>query len=133
MEKAQACPVSLGPHTATLEPIPEGDSDGVRWLGEYSIALPEFLGYATATCDADAFMQFSRAPFARIGPEPLLGDLRFDHGRERGSFEIRMGAAAPTVPGAPNAPPSFAPPSYECPRAAPWMAPRADLLELKAR
>jgi hypothetical protein len=80
-------------------------------------------------------MQFSRAPFARIGPDALLGDLRFDHGRERGSFEISLASSSPTmtIPGAPNARPSFAPPSEECPRAAPWMAPRADLLELKTR
>ena len=124
METAQDCPVSLGPHTATLATIRERDSAGVRWLGEYSIAVPEFLGYATATCDADAFMQFSRAPFARAGIEPLLGDLRFDHGRERGSFEIGLGAAPPIVRGKPPAPTS-----RQCPRAAPWMAPRADLLD----
>jgi hypothetical protein len=69
-------------------------------------------------------MQFSRAPFARAGIEPLLGDLRFDHGRERGSFEIGLGAAPPIVRGKPPAPTS-----RQCPRAAPWMAPRADLLD----
>jgi hypothetical protein len=77
-------------------------------------------------CDANEFMQFSRAPFARTGLEPLLGDLRFDHGRERGSFEIWMAAEPPVAPGEPPAPIS-----YKCPRAAPWMAPRADLLDLR--
>jgi inner membrane protein len=127
MESARACPVSLGAHTATLAPVSGEDSEGIRWLGEYQIAVPELLHYATVTCDANAFMQFARAPFAHAGPEVLLGDLRFDHGKERGSFEIRAEHPRTVSPAAEN----DEPPSHlNCPRAAPWIAPRADLLGL---
>jgi inner membrane protein len=123
LQNAHACPVSLGPHTATLAPISAKDSAGVRWLGEYAIALPELLRYATVTCQANAFMQFARAPFARPAPDALLGDLRFDHGGERGSFEIPLGTPPPAAAG------DASPPVLSCPRTAPWRAPRTDLLE----
>jgi inner membrane protein len=126
IENAHACPVSLGPHTATLVPVSEKDSEELRWLGEYAIALPELLHYATSTCDANAFMQFARAPFARPLPDALLGDLRFDHGRLRRGFEIRIENPTPAAEGDP---PSRL---VGCPRTAPWIAPRADLLDRRA-
>ena len=114
VEKASACPASVEPHTARLTPVPEQNSDGLRWMGEYSTALPELLRQATSTCDANAFMQFARAPFSSTKPRTLLGDLRFDRGRERGSFEVGLDEPSPAV-------------ASDCPRTPPWIAPRADL------
>jgi inner membrane protein len=125
LEDSRACPeLSEPPHTAALAPLSLADSAGVRWLGEYRIALPEFLRYATATCEANAFMQFARAPFARPAPDALLGDLRFDYGAERSSFEIPIQPPPPGLKAAQNDRPAF---HLECPRTAPWVAPRADL------
>lgn len=74
-------------------------------------------------CNAAAFMRFARAPFvADPGPTPILGDIRFDRGKERGSFEVPL-ADKGSVPGETDADAAA-----DCRRAAPWTAPRADLL-----
>jgi hypothetical protein len=65
-------------------------------------------------------MLFARAPFiARPHSSTVLGDLRFDRGRERGSFEVPL--AGKQVP-------DSAGELLTCRRAARWVAPRADLL-----
>ena len=78
-------------------------------------------GVVAESCEAAAFMLFARAPFiAPVAPEgAVLGDLRFDRGRERGSFEVSLSG---------NRDSDHAGESLTCRRAAPWVAPRADLL-----
>jgi inner membrane protein len=114
--------------TATLTGVTAPDTSQVRWLGERVLPEPLLQGVVAENCDAAAFMLFARAPFiAPREPEPqsqpagaVLGDLRFDQGRERGSFEVPL-ANQPANDSA-RAPP-------KCRRAGPRGAPRADLLQ----
>jgi inner membrane protein len=111
---ARECPI-LGAeeHTAPLGPVGAADTEGVRWLGEFEIVQQALAERVAASCDAQAFMLFARAPFLA---ETVLGDLRFDRGRERGSFEVPLAAMKKV---------------QSCGRAAPWSAPRADLLDIR--
>jgi inner membrane protein len=128
--RADSCtPAEPVPHSAPLVAVAARDSPAVRWLGETSVP-GAFLKEAVATnCEAAAFMLFARAPFiappaasmtSAAAQDAVLGDLRFDRGRERGGFEVPLsGSQVAELPGAPRT----------CGRAAPWIAPRADLLE----
>jgi len=133
--KAHSCPAMRAEeHTAPLTAVAAADSDGVRWFGEYRISRSEFASRVAMSCEARAFMLFARAPFladsagsaaarsvsaattAADEPAPgrasVLGDLRFDRGQGRGSFEVTIEPLKKL---------------QNCPRAAPWIAPRADL------
>jgi inner membrane protein len=108
------------PHIAAWAPVAVHDSAAVQWLGETFLPRSLLGEVIAANCEAAAFMLFARAPF--IAPNaarhPVLGDLRFDRGREGGSFEVALsGKEAPRTAE-----------SRPCPRAAPWIAPRAELL-----
>jgi len=109
------------PHSAPLVAVAARDTSAVRWLGETFVADPLLKGVVAANCEAAAFMLFARAPFiANVdAQDAVLGDLRFDRGRERGGFEIPLA-------GKPLADPAGE--YHSCRRAAPWIAPRADLL-----
>ena len=108
------------PQTAPLVAVAAHDTAAVQWRGETFMPDSLLQGLTGSNCEAAAFMLFARAPF--IAPASadhdvprqgaLLGDLRFDRGRERGSFEVPLSAGA----------------ARTCRRAAPWIAPRADLL-----
>jgi inner membrane protein len=100
-------------HTAPLSAVPAADTAEIHWLGQFSLPRVALMQAASGNCLAGAFMLFSRAPFLSADP-PLLGDLRFDRGRERGSFEIPL--------------PESRERAAACPRTAPWVAPRAELL-----
>jgi inner membrane protein len=124
------------PHTAPLVAVGARDSSAVQWLGETFLPGSLLKKVVAANCEAAAFMLFARAPFiappdSSASPNPagrdenigdqsaVLGDLRFDRGRERGSFEVPLRATQNLD----NTGESLA-----CRRAAPWVAPRADLL-----
>ena len=115
--------------SAALIDMAVPDTSAVQWLGERVLSQPDLVKVVAASCEAADFMLFARAPFiARREPSStsrsdpsgvVLGDLRFDRGRERGSFELALTEKrqldnAPALPA--------------CRRAAPWIAPRADLL-----
>ncbi len=141
---AAQCPTLAAPeHTAPLTPVMAPDTGAVRWLGEFAMPRAELIPLLARNCDAAAFMQFARAPFVgTIGPTgvpdalstaaatEVLGDLRFDRGPNRGGFQVRLenpgGSPDETPGGSPGADPEGALP--RCERAAPWTAPRADLL-----
>jgi inner membrane protein len=108
------------PHTAPRATVAARDSSAVQWLGETVLPAPLLIAVAAANCEAAAFMLFARAPFI-ASPESgtVLGDLRFDRGRERGSFEVPLPARQASA---------SADESRTCRRAAPWVAPRADLI-----
>jgi inner membrane protein len=121
---AEECPAFAGEeHSAPLEPVSAPDSESVRWLGEFEMSSDRLQIDVESDCTAAGFMVFVRAPFvSRLGNGErlrVLGDLRFDRGKERSSFEVQL-----------------APQNYtrdtpaSCGRAAPWIAPRADLLSL---
>jgi inner membrane protein len=118
------------PHTAPLAAVAASDSPDVHWLGEIVLPRSSLQEVVAADCDAAAFLLFARAPFLvprelaprdlhpskpnGAGPGAVLGDLRFDRGRERNSFEVPVANDALEA--------------RTCRRAAPWIAPRADLL-----
>ncbi len=116
---AAQCPsLATEQHTATLAAVSAADSGAVHWLGEFSMSRTELMTLVAENCNAAAFMRFARVPFvADPGPTPIMGDLRFDRGKERAGFEVPL-ASKGSSPGA----------GTDCGRAAPWMAPRADLL-----
>lgn len=125
--RADGCTLAkAGPHTAPLVAVAARDTPAVRWLGETSLEGSSLREAVGTNCEAAAFMLFARAPF--IAPftgstmsadaqGTVLGDLRFDRGRERGGFEVTL-----------SGPQSAEAESQPCRRAAPWIAPRADLL-----
>lgn len=107
-------------HTAPRVAVAARATPAVQWLGETFVPDSLLKGVVAANCEAAAFMLFARAPFIAVDAEgAVLGDLRFDRGRERGSFEVPLSG---------NRDSDHAGESLTCPRAAPWVAPRADLL-----
>jgi inner membrane protein len=118
---AVGCAVAKpAPHTAPRVAVAARDTPAVQWLGETFVPGALLKAMAAANCEAGAFMLFARAPFIAVDDQgAVLGDLRFDRGRERGSFEVPL-SARQVSDGAGD--------SRTCRRAAPWIAPRADLL-----
>jgi hypothetical protein len=85
------------------------DTGAVHWLGEFEMSRTQLAQLVAGHCDAAALMLFARAPFARqLGRDWVVGDLRF----AGGMADIPVGSPA----------------QGPCPPAAPWIAPRADLL-----
>jgi inner membrane protein len=108
------------PHTAPRVAVAARDTPAVQWLGETFVPDSLLKGAVAANCEAAAFMLFARAPFIAVDTEgAVLGDLRFDRGRERGGFEIPLAGKPLSDP---------AGEVHSCRRTAPWIAPRADLL-----
>jgi inner membrane protein len=110
-----ACPRLFPPGegSAPWQPAGAEDTTRVRWLGEMALPLGQLADLVAGHCAADALMQFVRAPFAvRRQGRWLIGDLRFDREADAGFAELELDPAAP--PG--------------CPRPAPWVPPRAELL-----
>jgi len=119
---ADGCaPAKPLPHTAPLVAVGARDTAAVQWRGETFLPASLLKAVVAANCEAAAFMLFARAPF--IAPPDsrgtVLGDLRFDRGRERGGFEVPLSGKQLA---------GLAGESRTCRRAAPWAAPRGDLL-----
>jgi inner membrane protein len=112
------CPAVLsGKGTAPMTSVPStghAASSGLQWTGEFTMSRTRLAVLAQRTCATRELMQFVRAPFAaQTQAGWVLGDLRFD--REPGP-----GLAELLVTGANAA---------DCRYGAPWVAPRADLLD----
>jgi inner membrane protein len=100
--------------TAPLRKVVAPQTAAIHWFGEFEMSRTQLAQLVAGHCDAAALMQFARAPFAaQLGRDWVVGDLRFDSGRGSGMADIPVG------------PPANSP----CPPAAPWIAPRADLLQ----
>ncbi len=137
---AAQCPtLAAAEHTAPLRPVAVPDTAAVRWLGEFAMPQADFIALLAHNCDAAAFMRFARAPFlGTVGPEAvtgtvsavapteILGDLRFDRGTNGGGLEVRLAPPVKTPGDNLGVDPDGA--QQRCERAAPWTAPRADLL-----
>ncbi len=140
---AAQCPTLAGPqHTAPLTPVVAPDTAAVHWLGEFAMPQADFIPLLAHNCDAAAFMRFARAPFlgavGAVGDKTVpgglftaastevLGDLRFDRGPMGGGLEVRLESPDGTPADSSGIEPDGARP--RCARAAPWTAPRADLL-----
>jgi inner membrane protein len=116
---ANSCALAKpAPHIASQGAVAARDTSTVQWIGETVVAEAFLKSVVAADCQAAAFMLFARAPFiAPAAASDVLGDLRFDRGREVGSFELPLSGAR-----------DAAGKSKTSRRAAPWIAPRSDLL-----
>jgi inner membrane protein len=116
------CPtVQLGSQgTAPLQsvrmaPGAEPADAKVAWAGEFAMPVQQLADLVAGDCRARKAMRFLRAPFVVASKEGwMLGDLRFD--REAGAGFAEIGGLHPADTAA------------TCPRQAPWLPPRADLL-----
>jgi inner membrane protein len=112
---AQSCSTKLVSKdtTAPLTPVQAPDSATAVWFGEFSMPVSRLTDLTAHSCEAAALMQFVRAPFAieRKGGW-IIGDLRFDRERGLGLAELEISAV----------------PESGCLPRAPWLPPRADLL-----
>jgi inner membrane protein len=111
-------PVFTGQRTtAPMTPVQVPSTDEVRWLGEFSIPQARLAAVVRRNCEAQALMQFARAPFvAEQDGRWIIGDLRFDREAALGMAEIQLPALA----------------DLRCRHSAPWIAPRAELLRIPA-
>jgi inner membrane protein len=100
--------------TFLLGKVAAPETAAVHWFGEFEMSRTQLAQLVAGHCDAVALMQFARAPFAaQLGRDWVIGDLRFERGRGGGMADIPVGSPANTP----------------CPPAAPWIPPRADLLQ----
>ena len=100
------------PGSAPLGRVPVDDTAGLRWYGEIATGLERLRHQVAMDCEAAAAMRFIRVPWLTlIGPDLVLGDLRYDREKALGFAEIALHD--------PPACPAFVPD---------WRPPRADLL-----
>ena len=106
--------ILAGVGTAPMTPDLQQASHGMRWEGRFTTSLSRLAALADASCATRALMQFARAPFAAETPQGwVLGDLRFDREKGLGMAEVLV---------APRG-------AADCPHHAPWIGPRAELLQ----
>jgi inner membrane protein len=100
------------PSSAPLERVSAADTAELHWYGEIASPLDQLKARVAVDCEAAAAMRFIRVPWlAQVGPDLVLGDLRYDREKALGFAEIAL--RDPPV----------------CPRLVPhWRPPRADLL-----
>lgn len=106
--------------TAPLQAVAQPDTTAIRWRGEVATARQVLRDVVSSRCDAAAFMQFARAPWASVVPaatqamgedDILIGDLRYDREPSLAFAEFRL---SPRI--------------KRCPRhVPPWLPPRADV------
>lgn len=106
--------------TASVQAIGQPDTTTIRWRGEVVTARQALRDLVASRCDAAAFMQFARAPWAMSTSDAdstqtgdwLIGDLRYDREKSLAFAEFRL---SPQV--------------TRCPRhVPPWTPPRSDAL-----
>jgi len=113
--RARCSQLQLGTSaTAPWAPIAArpGADARVRWRGVVDVPLPTLAAVAQGDCRIRALLQFVRAPY--VGQHEgmrYVGDLRFDREAALGFAELPVEE-----------------PDARCPRAVPWVMPRADLL-----
>lgn len=107
------CPVRAGERqtASRMKPV-AADESGIRWLADYWTSVAALRASVRSSCIAARAAQFLRAPFiARHGGATVIGDLRYDRELGLGFTELALGVA-----------------NARCPRPAPWVPPREDLL-----
>ena len=102
--------------TAPMTKVSELDTASVLWHGEMIMPRDQMAALAQAHCIAAEFMRFARVPWSlRREASWIIGDLRYDRESELGFAELDLKDDA----------------NVSCPRPAPWLPPRSDLLELR--
>ncbi len=101
------------PSSAPLQRVSASDTAELHWYGEIATPLDQLKARVASDCEAAAAMRFIRVPWlAKVGPDIVLGDLRYDREEALGFAEVAL--QDPPV----------------CPRLVPdWRPPRADLLQ----
>lgn len=101
------------PSSAPLKEVQEANSPELHWYGEIATGLDRLKHRVAIDCEAAAAMRFIRVPWmATVGPDTVLGDLRYDREKALGFAEVALQD-----------------PPVSCPRRVPdWRPPRADLL-----
>ena len=101
------------PSSAPLQRVSESATAELHWYGEIATSLDQLKARVAADCEAAAAMRFIRVPWlATVGPDLVLGDLRYDREKALGFAEVAL--QDPPV----------------CPRLVPdWRPPRMDLLQ----
>ena len=101
------------PSSAPLQPVQADDTAQLHWYGEIATRLDGLKSRVAMDCEAAAAMRFIRVPWlAAVGPDLVLGDLRYDREKGLGFAEVAL-----------HDPPG------PCPRLVPdWRPPRDDLL-----
>jgi inner membrane protein len=102
------------PSSAPLERVHAADTAELHWYGEIATDLDRLRRRVATDCEAAAAMRFIRVPWlAAVGPDTVLGDLRYDREKALGFAEVALRD-----------------PPVACPRLVPpWRPPRADLLQ----
>ncbi|MGC4086937.1 MAG: metal-dependent hydrolase [Polyangiaceae bacterium] len=117
---AERCRVQPTGLTLGLQPPSTAHGQSVFWEGEWRGAVSELRTLDREHCLVHALLGFARAPFWQArGASWFIGDLRFDRDPDLDFDELevpRPPAAAQCLPHIP-----------------PWLAPRRDLLEGRAR
>ncbi len=112
---AEGCPGHdlFGDVTAAKTRVTTAPSREVTWHGEVIMRRGELPELVSSYCDAAAFMQFARVPWAlqREGTW-IVGDLRYDREPGLGFAEMELTNDAAACPASPP----------------PWLPPRGDLL-----
>lgn len=99
--------------TAPLTAVSAEASASMHWVGEIVMPREELTALAKTNCEAAAFLQFARVPWAMRNRQSwIVGDLRYDREPELGFAELEL------VDGVTNCPS----------RKLPWLPPRSDLL-----
>lgn len=84
--------VSRG-HDAPLTLVSDSAPKGVYWAGEFVRPVRELYDLSERSCEFARFRRFARAPFwVDLGPEKMIGDLRYDRGRGPSFSEIVLNA-----------------------------------------
>ena len=100
--------------TAPTKNVEAPYSAAVYWLSQFSMPVDRLAVLAAQDCEARELLQFARAPFAtQVDGQWVVGDLRFDRERALGMAEIALDSRAPS----------------RCRYSAPWVPPRAALLD----
>jgi inner membrane protein len=99
--------------TGPLTAVADAPSLSMDWQGEIVMPRDELATLAKTNCEAAAFLQFARVPWAmRRQKSWIVGDLRYDREPGLGFAELEL------VDGVANCPS----------RTLPWLPPRSDLL-----
>jgi inner membrane protein len=102
--------------TAPMTSISGLDSASVRWHGEITMPRDQIATLAREHCTVAEFMRFVRVPWSlRRDTSWIVGDLRYDREPGLGFAEIELKDGA----------------TVSCPRPAPWIPPRSDLLNVR--
>ena len=110
---ASDCPSPGERSTAELAEVDAPSDEALAYRGEARARIARLARLAEESCEAQAMLQFTRAPFlVDRGVTTVLGDLRFDRDEGLDFAELELDPSAPRCP----------------PLPAPWLPPLQEIL-----